>query len=94
MLMVQALNNLPKGSLPNNLYELESVSYVVAFLHSIIALLVIISIINKSLLVRGFEFELILAEEEDLLVLIHFSDFLTCKILLQYFLVLLYLARL
>ena len=94
MLMVQALNNLTKGSLPNNLDELESVSNVVAFLNSIITLLVIISIINKSFLVRGFEFELIFAEEEDLLVLIHFSDFLACKILLQYFLVLLYLARL
>ena len=57
--MIQALDHLPKGTLADDFNQLEPISNVITLLDAVITLLVIVAIVYKSLLVRGFEFELV-----------------------------------
>lgn len=72
--VVQALDDLPEGSLANNFNQLESECDVVTFLDSVIAFFVIKSVVNESLHITCLNLEFILAQVIQLVILFNFCS--------------------
>lgn len=84
VLVVQALDDLSKGTLADDLNQLEPEGYVVSFLYTIIAFLVVEAIVDKPLHIARLNLELVLAKVVELVVLIDLCGLELGEVLLLY----------
>ena len=81
VLVVQALDYLAKCALTDDFDQLESVCDVVAFLHAIVTLFIVKSVVDQSFKFRWLNLILIFCQIIELLVLIHLGSLEIGKIL-------------
>ena len=81
VLVIETLDDLSKGSLANDLDELEAVSNVVAFLDTVVALLIVVAVVHEALHVRRLDLLVILTEVVQLLVIFDFGQLGRCEVL-------------
>lgn len=81
MLVIEALDDLSEGSLADDFDQLEAVRDVVAFLDSIVALLIVVAVVYEALHVRRFDLLVVLAKVVQLLVVIDFGKLGRCQVL-------------
>jgi len=89
MLMIKALDNLSKGSFANNFNQLIPVSYMVSFLYSVVALLIVEAVVYESFQLRGLDLFFVGAQIIKLFVLIDLCLLESSQEVVAYLLVLL-----
>lgn len=73
MFVIETLYNLAKSTFSNYFYKLIPVSDMITFLNFIVTFFIVKTIVNKSLRLRRFKFDCILAQKVNLFMFINFS---------------------
>ena len=84
MLVIKAFDNLAESALTDDLDELEAVGDVVSFLYSVVALLVVKTVVHESLELSGPDFASVLGQKVKLLVFVDLGTLKVREVLLSH----------
>ena len=79
--VIKALDYLSECTFSNDFNKLESVCNMITFLHPIVPLFIIKTIIDKSFELCWFNFILIFSQVKDLFILVNLCPLEVCKVL-------------